>query len=103
MTANRFSAEVVQAVLHHMNDDHLDDSLQIVRALVNPGATAATMSDCDQFAGTWEYQTADGQSHTARIEWEREALERKDLKDHIVALLERAQHIQPEGAEPDVS
>ncbi|HLU63846.1 MAG TPA: DUF2470 domain-containing protein, partial [Protaetiibacter sp.] len=27
-----FAPEVVEAVLHHMNDDHIDDNLLIVRA-----------------------------------------------------------------------
>lgn len=91
MTENRFSAEVVRAVLHHMNDDHAADSLDIVRAFVDSHAQSAVMTGCDQFGGVWQYTTASGETAEARIEWAREALERKDLKTEIVDLLTRAQ------------
>lgn len=40
-----FPAEVIDAVVRHMNDDHADDSLLICRTLGSqPGATAARMT-----------------------------------------------------------
>ncbi len=35
-----FDDATCEAVLAHMNDDHRDDSLRIVRAHGHPGATA---------------------------------------------------------------
>ena len=48
-----FDPAVVDAVLAHMNADHLEDNLLIVRAHGVPEATAASMSDADGEAGTW--------------------------------------------------
>ena len=33
MSQNPFGPDVVEAIKHHMNEDHADDSLPIVRAL----------------------------------------------------------------------
>lgn len=48
MSENPFTPDVVAAVMAHMNDDHRDDSLVIVRGLGGrPEATAAWMSGMD--------------------------------------------------------
>ena len=48
MTAAPFGPEVVDQIARHMNDDHADDNVLIVRALGGqPDATAARMSGMD--------------------------------------------------------
>ena len=53
-----FDPAVVDAVLAHMNGDHLEDNLVIVRGHGMPEATAASMSDADGEAGTWTVDRA---------------------------------------------
>ncbi|GIE96193.1 DUF2470 domain-containing protein [Paractinoplanes rishiriensis] len=51
MTDDPFPPEVVAQIARHMNDDHAEDNLLIVRALGGAAtATAATMSGMDQDA-----------------------------------------------------
>jgi putative heme iron utilization protein len=48
MTMSPFGAEAVAQIARHMNDDHADDNVLIVRALGGqPEATAARMSGMD--------------------------------------------------------
>lgn len=84
-----FPAEVVDAVLHHMNDDHTDDSLVIVRAFAEPDAAAATMTDLDSAGGTWDVEV-DGTTRVVTIPWTEPALERADLRREVVRLHDQA-------------
>lgn len=80
-----FSDDVVDAVLHYMNDDHTDDSLVIVRAFAEPTATAATMTGLDAEAGEWSADV-DGKSLAVRIPWLGPVVERADIRREVVAL-----------------
>ena len=80
-----FSSEVVAAVLHHMNDDHTDDSLVIVRAFAQPAATAATMTGLDADAGEWSAQVGEA-TIPVRIPWLGPVVERGDIRREVVAL-----------------
>lgn len=84
-----FPPEVVDAVLHHMNDDHTDDSLVIVRAFAEPLAVAATMTGLDGAGGTWEV-VLDRTTTTVTIPWTEPAVERADLRREVVRLYDRA-------------
>lgn len=81
----RFDDTIVGAVLHHMNDDHSDDNLMIVRAFVNPDAKEAVMSDLDKTAGYWD---VDGKR--VSIPWPIEVNERPDIRLAVVKLYETA-------------
>lgn len=84
-----FPPDVVDAVLHHMNDDHTDDSVVIVRAFAEPTATAATMIGLDATGGTWEAEV-DGQQRPVTISWPGPVAERADLRRQIVELYDSA-------------
>jgi len=84
-----FSADVVGAILHHMNDDHTDDSLAIVRAFAEPAASAATMTDVDASGGTWDVEV-DGVSRTVVVPWLGPVVERADVRREVVALHDAA-------------
>ncbi|MET0448857.1 MAG: DUF2470 domain-containing protein [Aeromicrobium sp.] len=84
-----FPTEVVDAVLHHMNDDHTDDSLVIVRAFAEPDATAATMTGLDSAGGTWDVEVA-GASRIVTVSWTEPAVERADLRREVVRLYDQA-------------
>jgi hypothetical protein len=85
-----FSADVVAAVLHHMNDDHLDDNLLIARAFGSVDATAATMTTLDQRGGTWAYDAA-GSTHELTVPWPGgEISERPEIRREVVKLYDAA-------------
>ena len=54
-----FSDDIVSAVLHHMNDDHRDDSLLIARAFGSRDAETASMTGLDGDAGFFTYTIGD--------------------------------------------
>jgi hypothetical protein len=85
-----FSDEVVAAVLHHMNDDHIEDNVLIVRAFADRETRDATMRDLDENGGTWQY-ALDGEKHELRIPWPGAPLrERAEIRRDIVALYDAA-------------
>jgi len=84
-----FPPEVVDAVLSHMNDDHRDDNLLIVRAFADRDASTASMSGLDARGGTWRY-TADGEELELHLPWSAELTERAQIRREIVALYDAA-------------
>ncbi|MDH6182441.1 hypothetical protein M2152_002623 [Microbacteriaceae bacterium SG_E_30_P1] len=78
-----FSTDVVAAVLHHMNDDHNDDSLTIARAFGDADATDAEMTTLDEHGGTWTYRVGDEQ-RTVTVPWSKEIAERPEIRREIV-------------------
>lgn len=86
MSAERFDDAVVTGVLAHMNGDHLDDSLDIVRAYGQPDATTAQMVDLDTEVGVWT-ALVDGEDHEVRVGWPGGPLrERPQLRVAVVEL-----------------
>jgi hypothetical protein len=84
-----FSPDVVGAILHHMNDDHVDDSLTIVRAFVDPSAEAATMTDVDDQGGTWDV-VVEGRTQSHTVPWLGQVVERADIRREVVHLHDAA-------------
>lgn len=81
-------AAVVAAVLRHMNDDHADDSLRIVRAHGSPDATAATMTGYDADAGHWQVEPG---AAAVQVPWPGgPVVERADVRREVVALHDEA-------------
>lgn len=85
-----FSPDVVAAVLHHMNDDHVEDNVLIVRAFSDRDVRDATMHDLDEHGGTWRY-VLDGEEHELHIPWPAGQIgERAEIRREIVALYDAA-------------
>lgn len=84
-----FEASVVDAVLAHMNDDHLDDNLLIARAFGHPDAAAATMTGLDDKAGYWSY-TVDEKVSELTVPWSTTIAERPEIRREIVVLYDTA-------------
>jgi len=80
---------VVDAICHHMNDDHTEDSLAIVRAFAEPDATAATMTGVDSAGGTWDVDV-DGTSRSVDVAWLGPVVERADIRREVVHLHDAA-------------
>ena len=84
-----FSDDVVAAVLHHMNDDHLDDNLLIAQAFGSADATSSTMTTLDDLGATWQYSTPDG-SHALVVPWSAPISERAEIRREVVVLYDAA-------------
>ena len=87
-----FDDDALSGVLRHMNDDHADDNLLIVRAFSpRSDVTAATMTTFDGEAGEWVAVTADGARDAVRIPWPSGPIsERREVRREIVALYDEA-------------
>lgn len=84
-----FSTDVVDAILHHMNDDHTADGLAIVRAFAEPAATAVTMTGFDSAGTSWDAEVA-GVTRPVTIAWLGPVVERADVRREIVHLYDAA-------------
>jgi hypothetical protein len=85
-----FSAEIVSAVLAHMNSDHNGDNLLIVRAFAESAAISAAMVSLDSTEGTWQYSDPDGVEHHVSVSWNTTISERAEIRQEIVRLYDRA-------------
>jgi hypothetical protein len=84
-----FEQSTISAVLDHMNNDHPDDNLLIVRAFATTDAAAAVMTDLDHLCGTWSYEAGDASAELT-VPWSREISERGEIRREIVALYDAA-------------
>ncbi len=88
-SAETFPADLVAAVLAHMNGDHPHDNLLIARAFGDVDAATAAMTHMDGHGGSWGYTVGD-QPRTLTVPWSGEISERPEIRREIVALYERA-------------
>ncbi|MGO1316801.1 MAG: DUF2470 domain-containing protein [Cellulomonadaceae bacterium] len=88
---HQFPADVIDAVLRHMNHEHRDDNALIVRAFVDPSAESATMTGFDGNGGEWSVLTGDGSTVSARVPWLGGPItERPAVRREVVALYDGA-------------
>jgi hypothetical protein len=82
-----FDDAALTGVLTHMNGDHTDDNLLIVRAFGQPDAVSATMTGFDGDGGEWDAKLADGTSVVVRVPWPGGPItERPQVRRQVVAL-----------------
>lgn len=87
---SNFDVSVIAAVTGHMNGDHPEDNLLIVRAFGYPEATGSTMTGLDNTAGVWRVEDPSGE-HEVRVEWPSGAIsERPEIRREVVALYKTA-------------
>ncbi|WP_336500359.1 DUF2470 domain-containing protein [Microbacterium paraoxydans] len=88
-----FDADVIAAVLRHMNGDHTDDNLLIARAFAEPSAEAidgAVMTGFDGDVGVWEISRG-GSTSELRVPWPGGPItERREVRREVVALYDAA-------------
>ncbi|MDQ1711060.1 MAG: hypothetical protein QOE45_510 [Frankiaceae bacterium] len=90
MSDRPFDSAVVAAVTTHVNDDHADHCLDIVRGLGNlPRATEACLDDIDGAAATFA-AVIDGTVVRVRVPWTRRIADRAEIRAEVVAMHERA-------------
>ncbi|NKR59188.1 DUF2470 domain-containing protein [Rhodococcus hoagii] len=93
-----FDAAVVTAVTGHMNGDHTEDNLLIVRAFAEPDATAARMTGLDGRSGEWVAEV-DGVDRTVRVPWLGPVTDRASIRTEVGALYRAA--CEKLGVAPD--
>jgi putative heme iron utilization protein len=87
-----FDSRVLDAIVEHMNAEHRDDSLTIVRALGGrPSATAATLARLDPTGVVFDVQLADGATDTVVVAWQNVPAERADVRHELVRMTEESQ------------
>ena len=90
MSSTGFAPEVVAAVCAHMNDDHPDDCLLIVRGLGGvTDATSARMSSIDDCSAHFEAVTPDGVSPVS-VEFPMQVTQRPQLRVEVVRMYNEA-------------
>ncbi len=93
-----FTPEVVTQVAAHMNGDHTDDNLLIVRALGgHPEAQSARMSGMDADGIDFRATLPSGEV-SVRLQWSHRLTERAQVRLEVVALHERAVEVSGGGA-----
>jgi len=85
-----FDPAIVVAVLHHMNDDHVDDNLLFARAFGDRSASSCHMVHVDGAAGHWVFVDETAAEHPLRLEWTAPITERAEIRREIVVLYDRA-------------
>lgn len=87
---SEFDPVVVSAVIEHMNGDHPEDNLLIVRAFGRPEATESTMIGLDGEAGVWRVVDAEGE-RDLRVAWPGGPIsERAEIRREVVVLYKSA-------------
>ncbi len=89
-TEDPFTPDVVAAVMRHMNDDHADDSLLIVRALGGaPTASTARMGGMDPEAIEFT-AVVDGSDVVVRVPWGAPITERRQVRAEVTRMYQDA-------------
>jgi putative heme iron utilization protein len=85
-----FTPEVVAQIARHMNDDHAEDNVLIVRGLGGIGtASAARMSSLDEDGMDFE-ATVDGIAVPVRIPFSERLTERRQVRGEAVRMYQEA-------------
>lgn len=85
-----FDESVIAAVTGHMNGDHPEDNLLIIRAFGTPEATGGNMIGLDQTAGVWRVDGPNGESEL-RVDWPNGPIsERPEIRREVVSLYKAA-------------
>ena len=85
-----FSPDIVNAVLNHMNGDHLDDNLLIAQAFGDRDAETSEMIDLDENEGSWVFTVA-GDQRMLDVPWPGGPItERAEIRREVVVLYENA-------------
>lgn len=99
---NPFDQQVIDAVTGHMNTDHPEDNVLIVKALGGrPDATGAVMTGLDGAGADFE-ATVEGGPVTIRVPWSKQLTDRPEIRLEVVRMYNEACEIlglEPRGAQ----
>lgn len=86
---SEFTSDTIDAVTSHMNGDHPEDNLVIVRAFGRPDADSAEMTTLDGSGGTWTAHVGDS-TVTVVVPWSVPISERAEIRREIVVMYSAA-------------
>ncbi|WP_131740606.1 DUF2470 domain-containing protein [Actinomadura roseirufa] len=90
MEQEPFTGEVVAAIARHMNEDHAEDSVLIVRVFgAQPTATAAVMTGMDADGIDFEADV-EGRRVQVRVPWSERLTRRPQVRAEVVRLYDEA-------------
>ncbi|MGC4944508.1 DUF2470 domain-containing protein [Kribbella sp. DT2] len=82
-----FTPEIVAAVLRHMNEDHADDSLQIVRALGgHPDAVSVQLATIDPAGAVFAVTVVAGGVVRVQLPWSEQIVERPQFRHEFARM-----------------
>ncbi|TDO51287.1 uncharacterized protein DUF2470 [Kribbella sp. VKM Ac-2527] len=86
-----FTPDIVAAVLRHMNEDHAEHSLEIVRVLgARPDATSVRLTTVTPTGATFEATVPDADPVEVVIPWSTEITERPQFRTEFAHMYQRA-------------
>ncbi|SFS10155.1 Protein of unknown function [Agrococcus baldri] len=88
----RYTDDVIEAVVHHMNGDHGDDQLAIVREHARPDAASATLVTLGADGLGFDVEVPEGPelvTERVTVAWPMPIAERADIRRAVVALMPR--------------
>ncbi|WP_206447930.1 DUF2470 domain-containing protein [Agrococcus sp. KRD186] len=91
--AFQFTDDVIEAVVHHMNDDHGDDQLAMVREHARPHAASATLMTLGADGLAFDVEVPEGPELVTErviVPWPMPIVERTDIRRAVVMLMPRA-------------
>lgn len=100
MTAEDFPQDVVDRVLAHMNGDHAEEALVIVRAHGASDASGAALAGFDSHNTVWQVMGPEGPVGQVHVPWPSGAVEESQIRGEIVSLYQAsctALGIDPSG------
>lgn len=90
MSDGPFTPDVVAAITRHMNEDHAEDTLLMVRVLGDqPSAESAAMTGVDADGADFVANVS-GSEVPVRLAWGRRLTERKQVREEVVRLYHEA-------------
>lgn len=90
MSDGPFPPDVVAEIVRHMNEDHAEDTLLMVRVLGDrPDAESAAMTGVDADGADFVANVG-GAEVPVRLDWGERLTERKQVREEVVRLYRRA-------------
>lgn len=90
MIEGPFTPDVVAEIVRHMNEDHEDDTLLMVRVLCDqPDAMSAVMTSVDADGADFVANVG-GTEIPVRLDWGKRLTERKQVRQEVVRLYREA-------------
>lgn len=90
MSDGPFTPDVVAAITRHMNEDHAEDTLLMVRVLGDqPSAESAAMTNVDADGADFVANVG-GTEVPVRLDWGKRLTERKQVRQEVVRLYREA-------------
>ena len=98
MKSHTIDSGMIDSVVEHMNEDHSDACVVIVKALGHePDIVSATMYSMNAEGADFRAQYPDGSEKFVRILFDKPVSRDSQVRGHLVALTKRARAMQEQS------